>query len=48
VHGFRAGDDGRVVFATVRTEQTVEEIVRENGLEHADELGTGAARSGQA
>ncbi|MFE5212813.1 diaminopimelate decarboxylase [Streptomyces sp. NPDC056600] len=38
VHGFRTGDDGRPVLTTVRTAQTIEEIVRECGLDHADAL----------
>ncbi|WP_439959733.1 hypothetical protein [Streptomyces abyssomicinicus] len=38
VHGYRAGGGGRVVLATVREARPVEEIVRENGLGHADAL----------
>ncbi|MDH6223161.1 MULTISPECIES: diaminopimelate decarboxylase [Streptomyces] len=38
VHGYRAGDGAGVVFATVREAQPVEEILRENGLDHADAL----------
>ncbi|WP_030897344.1 diaminopimelate decarboxylase [Streptomyces sp. NRRL F-5126] len=38
VHGFTAPDDGPVSFATVRTPQTVEEIVAESGGAHRDAL----------
>jgi diaminopimelate decarboxylase len=38
VHGFRAGRSGGTVFATVRQAQSLEEIVRENGADHADAL----------
>jgi diaminopimelate decarboxylase len=39
VHGYRAAaDGGGIAFATVRTAQTLDEIVRESGLDHADAL----------
>lgn len=39
VHGYRAASDGGgIAFATVRTAQTLDEIVRESGLDRADAL----------
>ncbi|MDI5962516.1 diaminopimelate decarboxylase [Streptomyces sp. SL54] len=38
VHGFSTGPDGRTRFVTVRDEQTIEEVVAESGLAHADAL----------
>ena len=41
VYGFVPGGDSGIAFATVRTPQTVEEIVTESGAAHADALVTG-------
>ncbi|MFD3332258.1 diaminopimelate decarboxylase [Streptomyces sp. NPDC058700] len=38
IHGFTVADDGAVTFATVRTPQTLAEIVAESGGAHADAL----------
>ncbi|MEU8620242.1 diaminopimelate decarboxylase [Streptomyces sp. NPDC048623] len=38
VHGFTPTDDGGIVFATVRTAQTLDEIVAESGGARADAL----------
>lgn len=56
VHGFTVADDGAVTFATVRTPQTLAEIVAESGGAHADALvrqpgpgpGTPSGRGGPA
>lgn len=38
VYGYTTGEDGAVRFTTVRTPQTLEEVVAEGGAEHADAL----------
>ena len=38
IHGFTPDGAGGVTFATVRTAQTIEEIVTESGAAHTDAL----------